>query len=163
MNPQKIIQDSVPLPVVGQPLVLYFYDHVTPLRCSPNFFLVKRDLKAFKKVFYPLSDRSVKNNFGTGCVANLIIPAGSIIHAEPNYGNFSSSMDQRKMRASCAKVVSMARCSDGLAVNKARSNQDPLFYYTSGQTAIPTSFSLNPVACSEGIHFFLNLHDAFDY
>lgn len=95
------------------------------------------------------------------CIANLIIPKGSIIYGLP-YG--SDMQDGRKMRANKAIVHSIVSTNSGDEFKWARSGHDVRFVYKAGEAVKPLeNFSTEQNQCRSGIHFFVNLHDALTY
>lgn len=147
--------DKLPLSVKGQKLKDYFESFTTPL-VDKNLHLVIRDLPVFKKAFRPGTTYS--------CIVNLIIPTGALVHSEHEYWCECSNSDRRKMRASMAKIHTIVRIIDGKVIQKAESVHNYNFHYTSGKVITPENgFSIADAACAGGIHFFLNLKDAFEY
>lgn len=150
------IRDSIPSPLLGKDLAEYFKDHTRDLGFR-GMHLVTKNLYVFKKV-----ERHGTN--GTQrCIANLIIPVGSTINVSSDYARNHPNVSLRKMRASCAKVKSIFTCLTGKEVFSASSLYYPSFVYVSGETILPGQFFMNYGTCAGGIHFFLNLHDAYYY
>jgi hypothetical protein len=116
-----------------------------------GFYKVVTPLHVFKKVYV--------NRVET--IANLVIPAGAMIYAEPYAFQPGARMALRKMRASEAFVHSLVKQRMGTQVQEANSHWDPSFTYKVGETVKPNRpFSKDETQCDHGIHFFINLADA---
>lgn len=146
--------NSLPLEVRGPALKRYLQRHTNSLK-HRGMHIVKKDLKVFKKVY------AFKN--ASPCIANLIIPTGAVIYTSTDWDYGCSTVGDRKMRASRAIVNSIARCQDGLNIDIAYSSYCPSFVYKPGKILVPNYFDLESDTCTGGIHFFLNLSDAFHY
>ena len=119
-----------------------------------TFCTVKKPLFVFKRL-------------GDGVIANLEISLGAKVHA--NYfireGKLHpATWGKWKLRASAAIVHSLCTRA-GEPVKKGFSKYDPEFIYVAHPTKTlePNAFSMNPDECAAGIHFFLNLKDAWFY
>ncbi len=126
---------------------------------QPGFFKVVRPMQVFKKVRF-----TNKGHKGVQAIANLIIPAGTLIYADDyafDDGWMGQQAEYRKMRASEAFVHSIASGFTYLPVQKAYSGYNDQFFYRPGETVKPAEkFSKQADQCSSGIHFFVNLKDA---
>lgn len=147
---------SVPRPLMGLELQKYFMQFVdrAPVH-GWHFYRVHTDIPAFKK------GRTLESDIPT--IINLIIPAGSVIHAGFQCWD-RSGIDNRKMRATAARVHSIVLKSQSMQVQQCISLKDAGFLYTKGKLVTPTEkFDYTHTDCASGIHFFLNISDAYYY
>lgn len=151
---------NIPKPVTGDALKAYFMEHVTPLKGSAmldmDFYRVTKPLHVFKTT----------HNYGC-TITNLIIPKGAIVYAPGGVFQVRLQLSKyyyRKMRASSAFVHSNYTRGTKKKVREAFSIYSPSFKYKEGTVVKPKSgFSREHSACDSGIHFFLNLYDAYHY
>ena len=153
---------SLPKIVKGPALKYYFLDRAKPYPGRPGFYKVVKPLYVFKKT----------NSYDGrgGCVeviTNLIIPVGAVVYA-PDSAWWVQYLDSRyrKMRASKAIVHSQAlRHGSHRQVDNSRSGYyNYSFIYKNGTVVKPKErFSYESNQCDSGIHFFLNLADAYHY
>lgn len=116
------------------------------------FSKVKKPLFVFKKL---------ANNL----IANLEIPVGQKVHASYiiKNGKLTPWLREWKLRASGAIVHSLCT-REGDTRQRGYSKHDGNFVYRPGPELLkPDNFSLEPDECAGGIHFFLNLKDAWFY
>lgn len=157
----------------GKILLAYLYKHLksNPYSRKLNnssggnhshslFWRTKKPLFVFKKVW--------TEGLNPGAIANFEISVGESIHLPLNIEGTSfvpSELTEWKLRYSGVKVHSLRLCSTGSEVKEAYSMHDESFKYKADPTQIlrPTTFSMKPSVCAEGIHFFLNLKDAWEY
>ena len=109
-------------------------------------------------VFYPLQCPESGSYIGykkaSGLVVELEIPADAR----------RSSATSRKCRASKAKVLSITDINGNPAGGQVKSNYDPNFVYTIGETVEVTDFDDNRWnECSTGIHHFITRAEAVIY
>ena len=109
-------------------------------------------------VFYPLQCPDSGSYIGykkaSGLVVELEIPADAR----------RSSATSRKCRASKAKVLSITDINGNPAGGQVKSNYDPDFVYTIGETVEVTDFDDNRWnECSTGIHHFITRAEAVIY
>ena len=109
-------------------------------------------------VFYPLQCPESGSYIGykkaSGLVVELEIPADAR----------RSSATSRKCRASKAKVLSITDINGNPAGGQVKSNYDPDFVYTIGETVEVTDFDDNRWnECSTGIHHFITRAEAVIY
>lgn len=147
--------------IKGKALRDYFMEHVKPHADWRYFYTVTKPLKAFKKVY-------TRNKFGTidrADIANLIIPVGATVYAQPDSLAGNSDSHDRKMRASEAEVHSIFTLTrPHAAVDSAHAGFNSHFVYKPGEAVRPSEeFSLRRSQCDSGIHFFLNCGDALRY
>lgn len=152
---------SLPKIVKGDALKNYFLEHVK-LTSKSGFYKVVKPLYVFKKTGAAILSRY----YNTGVVTNLIIPVGAIVYAPDcvwEAPQWNSAL--RKMRASKAIVHSQALChGKRRQVDNSRSDYCNSFIYKNGAVVKPWSkFSYESYQCASGIHFFLNLADAYRY
>lgn len=134
--------------------VLDRYGDVVSDKRGTRFYRLHTDLPAFKKI---LKDREDRWFFHVRCIANLIIPAGTLIHVGTQ-GNFV------KCRAERAIVHSIFTKDDHKIVGIGKSSADWGFKYVPGETVTPVApFSQSHVVCSTGIHFFVDVNAALEY
>ena len=152
----------------------YFMGHVRPYKndTTHHFYTVTKPLHVFKKIRVHTKDLSeVDLSQGSLCglhynaIANLIIPVNAIIHCQPiGFELAMSRINYRKMRASKAKVHSIALIKTKQLVSIGRSSMSYKFIYMPGKIVSPErTFSMIPYTCESGIHFFLSLPDALRY
>lgn len=153
---------QTPDPVWGFELKKYFLEFATQDKNrSLGFYRVHTDLPVFKKVL----SQSLRDH----AIANLIIPAGALIFAAERVWSDQTVLHDRKMRASKAFVHSIVKadydCSNTeIEITRAMSGWAHSFIYAKGQTVKPLSaFDLYQNTCTSGIHFFLNVRDAYCY
>lgn len=151
---------SLPKIVKGPALKAYFLEHVKQASKS-GFYKVVKPLHVFKKTL----DHSGWPALRRDVVTNLIIPVGARVYAPDCAFLKEGSCDLRKMRASKAIVHSQALChGKRRQVDGSRSAYRGSFIYKNGKTVKPEkSFSMKYDRCDSGIHFFLNLADAYRY
>lgn len=128
-----------------------------------GFYRVVKPLYTFKlvNVVSPVREKTLRR-----AIANLIIPAGAIVYADYRAFHERSDTNERKMRASKAYVYSIEPTSSSIKSKyvTAESRWDPRFKYYVGEMVEPAhQFSFAGNQCESGIHFFLNLYDAFYY
>lgn len=146
---------SLPKIVKGDALKAYFLEHVKQTSKS-EFYKVVKPLYVFKKTY----------KGGNDVVVNLIIPVGAKIYAPDSAGwTVDECSGYRKMRASKAIVHSQAlRHGSRRQVDNSRSGHNYSFIYKNGAVVKPEEeFSYESSQCASGIHFFLNLADAYHY
>lgn len=134
-------------------LLRYFMEHAEqdgPTGTRGCFYKVTKELKVFKKL------RQER-------IANLVIPVGALVRAPHDAFNPHFCPIVQKMRASNAFVHSISDKS-GKAFDVGFSIWDRAFKYRTGSTICPEQgFSMEDLSCNSGIHFFLNLIDAYEY
>jgi hypothetical protein len=151
---------KIPKPILGSALKAYFMEHVKPIpQDTPGFYRVTRPLHVFKSTH--------QYRDGAFCITNLMIPKGAFIYA-PDIcfaaGHQPNEYHHRKMRASSASVHSNFTKRTKERVQEASSCYSPIFKYKEGTKVKPQMpFSHEPHTCDYGIHFFLNLYDAYNY
>lgn len=123
-------------------------DHATlhARRSHTDVWEVQKPMYVFKSVFV---------NAQRKCIANLIVPKGALIVTARN-------LSERKMRASEAFVHSLYDVDKGEWVGKAESHYTCTFKYVPGATLRVTN-AIQDTICAPGIHFFVNIRDAWDY
>lgn len=152
--------------VLGPALRRYLAQHVDRVPSRGGFAVVTKPLHVFKKV-------EIHDKHGwPSAIASLVIPAGAGIYMDASAFSAKHHMNrwgsgprsERKMRASFAKVHSLAAADTGKPRRTATSEHDPGFKYRPGRLVTPTEpFSRARESCASGIHFFLNLADAANY
>lgn len=137
-------------------LKTYLQQHATQNPAQPHLWEVHTDLPVFKKLYGYIGRRR------RDVIANLIIPKGATMRALNAWG--PRDKHPRKMRATEAVVHSMA-LRDGQPVLKAYSRHPGTgVIYRPGRTVKPIlSFDMKDVACTSGIHFFLELRRAIQF
>jgi hypothetical protein len=164
------MRSKLPQPMMGLALLNYVKEHARPEPTKTQdrpyrnvmlqghfcgFWRVTSPLTAFKKVYGPLSH---------GAIVNLILPVGAKFYAPSCVWNHTSSRGGRKMRANRAVTHSIALIHNGEGLKDARSSFDKDYVYAPGIVARPKPhFSSAYDQCDPGIHFFLNVVEAFDY
>lgn len=145
-----------PIPVTGMDLFEYFNEHVSTGNIrTAGFFTLVRPMHVFKKIQY--------GHHYSAAIANLIIPAGAKVYCPENlFSQFSYSYN-RKMRASEAHVHSIVTHYHLKTIQEGFSMYDNRFKYKTGENVVPASFSNRIHTCVSGIHFFMNVSDAFYY
>jgi hypothetical protein len=132
----------------------YVLQHAEPIASRPNFYLVYKDMKVFKKL---------RNNV----IANLIIPVGTVMYMPeekllPIYGSYTLY----KMRATAAYVHSIVNAKTKRTCTEGRSLSDWRFLYKEKSfvnAEWDCSQFLVDTMCVDGIHFFVTLKEALDY
>ena len=115
-----------------------------------NIHRTTHDLLVFKKVHVGRPGKSQH------AVANLIIPAGSVVRLPAYYDS--------KCRADKAFVHSIIRRSDFKEFDQAFAEHFNSFKYHKGQMAVPVyKFDMENEECASGIHFFLDIESAYKY
>lgn len=159
-------QFTIPRPVTGVALRTYLQAHVQEkiVPCKNQFLTVTRDLHVFKQA---AAKRALF------AIVSLRIPVGEAVYLDRAALSLFSPLYNRKMRASAAVVERIT----GLRGNHndpslvtlssrrvAYSLHDSKFRYCVGETVYPAQgFSTLHGRCAGGIHFFLNVHDAYWY
>lgn len=138
-------------------LKAYLEQYATQNRSHPHLWTVHTDLPAFKKLVYFSGYRK------RDVIANLITPKGATIRARNDWGHLHQH--PRKMRATEAVVHSIFMHRGGnQRVSKAYSRYNTGYVYRPGETVRPIApFDRSDVACTSGIHFFLELRRATQF
>lgn len=158
-----------PEPLSGDALYSYLGQYATQHKKKPWLWTVHTPMPAFKAVSaFPKERYGIASGV---CIANLIIPKGATVVADPRRGEF-----ERKMRANMAEVHSIVRVdytflpAETTRVAKAAAYYHSGFTYMVGYTArvrmapgLSGAFDTTDATCAPGIHFFLNVHDALNY
>lgn len=153
----KILYSELPSLVTTKDLRKYFLEHVYGVKGSGTLYVVHERLLVFKKV------HSKDLNFDR--IANLILRPGTVIHAPVSAWQYGepNRHDKRKMRASMAYIDSIADSETGRLINSAVSEYDNSFKYVVDKTVFPEySFDTSSHICTSGIHFYLNVKDAYN-
>lgn len=142
--------DLIPLPA----LKTYLEQYATQDPKRPHLWTVHTDLPAFKKLACIQRYRKVD------VICNLIIPKGATIRARNDWRH--GAKHPRKCRATEAVVHSMFTQLKGQQrVSTAYSRNASWMAYRDGQTVRPRwKFDMRDIACTSGIHFFLELRRA---
>lgn len=154
--------------VRGSDLRQYMSEHCENDLKNDWLWRVKEPMKVFKAV--------IRRQIGQAslvCIVNLELPRGTRIMVNPDCFN---GINEKivKMRADQAFVHSIAEKYTGNIVYKAESDWNWSYVYKPGTLIYPERDSggkMFPVhqnfddrqTCATGIHFFVNLAEAFDY
>lgn len=144
---------QLPPRILPSQLKAYLQQHAKQNPAKPWLWKVHTDLPVFKKVY---------EHRYYSVIANLIIPKGATIRAGTS--SWRHPKHKRKMRANRAMVHSLVTRDTHEQTAKAHSNYAINFEYVPGKVVRPKKrFDWDDVECSTGIHFFLELKDAFLY
>lgn len=161
MNLTKILEETPYFS--GEELKKYFLSHVQvyPKKSKMSIF----DVSMFYEVYVPIyAFKSLKGK----ALAFLEIPVGAVVHAgyDLRTGDLLPSNSSWKLRASKARVHKIVS-QKGKNRTQGRSTHNRNFQYfpNPGRVIKPVGapFSFEAGECKPGIHFFLNLKDAWKY
>lgn len=154
----------------GEQLREYFLEYCKPIPNKPDFYEVIKPLPAFKKAY---KTEKAHHKWIPGgymnipVIVNLLIPKKAIIYADSECF-ITPHMYNRKMRCNIAETHSIINKYTKKEYTEAKAeytryDKKPYIYRKNKIQKPQHRFSYQNDSCASGIHFFLNLTDAYCY
>ena len=126
----------------------------------------KKNFSIFSKVIKPLYVFKKVYTSYSFAIANLIIPVGETAHAGFFQKGLGIVPNGKPWKLRCSGVIVHSLVSEnGLPISYAFSSYNNKFIYRADLTKVlrPSLFYDDAETCAAGIHFLLNLKDAWEF